>query len=284
MTAAPGRHREQCERLFPGLAIATFEPLGGGWDCWTYVVNGDLVVQFPRLPGAVDTLRMQLRLLPELAREVSAPIPHPLPTSEDDPLCLAYRYLEGRPMAEGGDGIWPERLGRFLYDLHLVPPEFVGMRGRSAEDVRAILRRDLAAARARVHPLLGAEERGRVDEMLSAFLDDDANFRFAPCLHHGDVGPPHVLVSEAGDLAGVIDWGDADVGDPAGDIAWILHAMPEIGERVLAAYGGEPDSRFRARARFAYALMPWHDITYGLDTDQPAFIDEGLAGLRARLV
>ena len=31
-----------------------------------------------------------------------------------------------------GDGVWPERLGRFLYDLHLCPPEFVGMRWRSA--------------------------------------------------------------------------------------------------------------------------------------------------------
>lgn len=45
----------------------------------------------------------------------------------------------------------------------------------------------------------------------------------------------------------MIDWGDTEVGDPAFDLAWILHAMPAEGERVLGAYGGPPDDRFLER-------------------------------------
>ena len=40
----------------------------------------------------------------------------------------------GVSLEEAPDGLWPERLGRFLYDLHLMPPEYVGLRGGSAAD------------------------------------------------------------------------------------------------------------------------------------------------------
>jgi hypothetical protein len=92
-----------------------------------------------------------------------------------------------------------------------------------------------------------------------------------------------VLVTASGDLAGVIDRGDAAVGDPVSDLAWIVHAMPNEGERVLGAYGGPPDDRFLARARFSFMPMPWHEVKYGSKTDQPAFVESGIAGVRERL-
>jgi aminoglycoside phosphotransferase (APT) family kinase protein len=100
---------------------------------------------------------------------------------------------------------------------------------------------------------------------------------------HGDLGPEHVLVAEGGDLVGVLDWEETAVGDPVADFAWWLHEMPEAGERVLATYGGAPDASFRIRARYAYALMPWHEVDYGIATDQESFVGSGLDGVRARL-
>lgn len=274
-------HRAFLQRRWPVLAVETFEPLSGGWDCFTYLVNGEWVFQFARLTGSEERLRKQLALLPELAREVSSAVPVP-EYSSTDPICMGYRRIEGEPMSADVDGIWPERLGRFLYDLHLTPPEFVGLRSLSADAVREDLRREVDALSTHVLPLLGAGERATAERMLSAFLDDDENFRFAACLTHGDIGPEHVLVTASGDLAGVIDWGDAAVGDPVLDLAWILFAMPDEGERVLGAYGGPPDDRFLGRARFAFQLMPWHEVKYGAETDQAGFVESGLAGVRER--
>ena len=110
-----------------------------------------------------------------------------------------------------------------------------------------------------------------------------ANWRFATCLIHGDIAPPHVLVGDDGDLAGVIDWGDLEVGDPAGDFAWILGARPQAGERALSAYGGEPDAGFRVRADAAFKLMPWSDVDYGLRIGDDEILQRGLDGLRDRL-
>jgi len=276
-------HRAFVERRWPALGVRTFEPVGDGWDCFTYLVNGEWVFQFPRSADATASLAKQIAVLPELAREVSSAIPSPEFTSTE-PLCMGYARIEGRAMSADVDGIWPERLGRFLYDLHLTPPEFVGLRSVTAAAVRDGLRRTVDELSAHVLPQLDAGERAGVERTLAAFLDDDDNFRFATGLTHGDVGPEHVLITDAGDLAGVIDWGDLEVGDPVFDLAWVINAMPEIGERVLGAYGGPPDDRFLVRSRFAFMLMPWHEVLYGVVSGNHAFVESGMAGVRARLI
>lgn len=276
-------HRSLLERAFPQIEIATIEQVGMGWDCFTYEVNGEWIVQLPRLPGAEETTRKQIALLPELARELPAAVPIPALVSEH-PLCMAYRKIPGFPLDvdRALDGHVPERLGRFLRDLHMAPPEILGWRPRGPEAWREEYRELLGAFRERVFPLLPAPERAAADAMFESFVGRDANFRFATVVVHRDLGPQHVLVTANGDLAGVIDWGDAAIGDPAIDFWW-LAGHPAFGERMLAACGGEPDPTFRDRARFYFRVGPWHEVTYGLDTDQPAFVASGLAGVRERL-
>lgn len=276
-------HRELIAGLFPQLELAAFEPIGGGWTCHTYRVDGTWIVQLPRSRLAEDRLRLQIDVLSELAREVSAPVPEPELVSLD-PVCMGYRSLAGRPSHEAGElGMWPERLGRFLYDLHTVPPELVGMRAASADAVRAAQRAVWGRLREAVEPHLADDrERRAMSSAIEQAFDDDATWRFAPCLTHGDLGPEHVLVSDGGDLSGVIDWEEVAVGDPATDFAWWLHAMPAVGERALAAYGGAPDAGFTERARLAFVLMPLHDLEYGLEAEQPEFVRTGIAGFRDR--
>lgn len=278
-------HRRFIQERFSSVRAETLEPVGDGWDSYTYEVDGEWIFQFPRLPGAEVSLRKQLAMLPELAQELPALIPNPEHVSMDPP-CMGYRKIEGAPMSSMdaiGDGFWPERLGRFLFDLHLVPPEFVGMRMIEPAAWRDRHRLLLDVFRERVCPLLTAPERAGSEAMFAAFLGDDRTARFAPGLIHHDLGPTHVLVSGSGDLAGVIDWGDAEIGDPAADFAWLLFGTPVAGERALAAYGGEADAGFRDRGRFYHRLGPWHEVLYGLDTEQPRFVERGLAGLRERL-
>jgi aminoglycoside phosphotransferase (APT) family kinase protein len=278
-------HRDLVAGLFPTLDLDPFAPIGGGWDCFTYLAHGEWIVQIPRNEVTASTLRRQIALLPELAREVWATIPDPVLTSSD-PAVMVYRAIEGRSLLEvelPPNAILPERLGRFLHDLHTVPLEFVGLRGRGGEDWRRQYRDQLRGFRERVFPLLQDDERERAGAMFDRFLGEDANFRFPEALVHNDLGPAHILATPTGDLAGVIDWGDAVPGDPAMDLAWVLNHAPTIGERALSAYGGQPDATFVDRARFYDALGPWYEVVHGLDTDQPSFVASGLDGVRERL-
>jgi aminoglycoside 2''-phosphotransferase len=276
-------HRSAVQALF-GRGARSFEPIGEGWACDTYLADGEWVFQFPRLPGEEEALRRQIAVLPALAARVSGCVPVPAYVSIEAP-CMGYRMIDGAPFDEvSDDGVWPERLGRFLAHVHATSPASVGLRPRSVESIRAAVRADIDGWSSDVLPLLDAGERRAAVAMFAAYLDDDSMWQFAPRLTHGDIGPEHILVTPDGDLAGVIDWGDLGIGDPAGDLAPLLEGWASIGERVLAAYGGEPDPRFRDRARFGFAFMPWNEVVHGHSTGQPAFVDSGLAGVRARLL
>jgi aminoglycoside phosphotransferase (APT) family kinase protein len=278
-------HRRLVGGLFPLLELSSFEPIGGGWDCFTYRVDGEWIVQVPRLPSAEQTLEKQMRLLPEIAGEVSAAVPVPELVSFD-PVVMGYRAIDGVSLAEASipeAGILPERLGRFLYDLHMVPLEFVGLRGPVAPAWREELKRELASFREHVMPLLSEGEIAWADRMFDRYLGDEQHFRFPDAIAHQDLGPEHVLMTPTGDLAGVVDWGDAGPADPAIDFGWMLHHAPEIGQRALAAYGGAPDETFLERAAFYDSVGPWHEVVYGLDNDLSAFVESGLAGVRERL-
>ena len=273
--------RERVAAAFPQLGARTVTPIGDGWTVDTYDVDGEWIVQFPRSDYAADRLRSQMRVLPELAAELSAMVPAPVYTDMEIP-AMAYHRLAGLPLDRAPDGLWPERLGRFLYDLHLMPPEYVELRGRNASAVRAELSEELAEHRTSVLPLLEPDEASRFGERFTAFIDREDYWRFSACLVHGDIGPEHVLVSDTGDLVGVLDWEELDVGDPVSDFAWLLHARPDDGERVLGAYGGAPDQTFAERAAFRFFLMPFHEVMYGLQVDDPTFVASGIAGIRAR--
>jgi aminoglycoside phosphotransferase (APT) family kinase protein len=275
-------HRLRMRELFPSIDVISFDRIGSGWTYDTFDVNGEWIVQFPRSSYAAERLVAQSSLLPDLSREVSALIPVPSLVSVDPP-AMVYPKLHGVPADQASEGFWPERLGRFLYDLHMVPPEFVGLRAASAESVREQIREECARLAEVVVPRLGPQEGARATAMLSAYLDDDHLWGFAACLTHGDLGPEHVLVGPSGDLIGILDWEEAAIGDPVWDFAWWLHEMPEEGERALAAYGGTPDATFRERARIVWALMPWHEVAYGAEAGLESFVDSGLRGVRARL-
>ncbi|HXH98538.1 MAG TPA: phosphotransferase, partial [Gaiellaceae bacterium] len=129
-----------------------------------------------------------------------------------------------------------------------------------------------------VVPLLDRGERRRADRL---FAETEALVGVAPVLLHADLGPGHLLCRE-GRLVGVIDWGDAVIGDAALDFAWLLDAHPR-GRQILTAYSGSADDDFVARALFYHRLAPWYEADYGLLVGRRASVEAGLAGIRARL-
>ncbi len=92
------------------------------------------------------------------------------------------------------------------------------------------------------------------------------NFDFQPRLVHGDLAPEHILCEPDGNaIYGVIDWGDAQLGDPALDFAGLFSLGGEaLVDRTLSFYQGPVDETFRRRVRFYYTIAPFYEIRYGL--------------------
>jgi aminoglycoside phosphotransferase (APT) family kinase protein len=132
--------------------------------------------------------------------------------------------------------------------------------------------------------LLEPAERRRAESMFGRQLAQ--SLELDPVLLHADLGPAHILCR--GDaVIGVIDWSDARLGDPALDLAWVLHGAGEpFAETVLGVYGAESgrvDGPLRERALYFHQIGPWHEVLYGLETGRRDLVDSGLAGVRARL-
>lgn len=128
--------------------------------------------------------------------------------------------------------------------------------------------------------LLPEGVRAAGEELLRSYPSDEVE----PTLTHSDVAGDHLLVDlNTGALTGMIDWSDAQIGDPAWDLAWVLNRAPApFQESFKKAYEGMGED-LRSRADFYYRLTPWHDVRYGLENARPDLVEAGLDRILGRL-
>lgn len=241
---------------------APLRELDDGWDFKVLVVDDAWVVRWPRHRLAVEEIEQEVELLPVLAPLLPVEVPQFEYVSRE-PWLVAYRFIRGEPLVAED----PEGVRAFLEALHAVEiedvpaqcPDWLDTYRRQADEFRRV-----------VLPLLDADERAH-GEALLAEVETITGFR--PALTHSDLGPTHLLVRD-GRLAGVIDWGDARVGDPAIDYTWLLNGpFPDW----------DVDDDLRRRARIYHRLEPWFEVHYGDFTEQPKWVQSGLASVRSRL-
>ena len=137
------------------------------------------------------------------------------------------------------------QIGTFLTALHRFPvseAQRAGVLGGNVEDWRREYLGLYGEVR-HVAPLLTLTEQARVAAFWGHYLDDAANLDFTPTLIHRDLTEEHILMStETGRLSGIIDWGDASIGDPAMDFAGLSRCLGDaFTQRVFDAY--EPAHR-----------------------------------------
>lgn len=197
---------------------------------------------------------------------------------------VVHRRLPGRPLHPGdlrpGPGL-SSSLGTALGRLHDLPPslaEDVGLPGYTAEEhrERRLVELDRAASTGQVPPgLLSRWEKA---------TEDVGRWRFPPCLVHGDLTPERVL-AEGADVVAVVEWGEARVGDPADDLAWVaVGADTDALDTVLEAYAlarhEQPDRHLPVRAQLSgeVALVRW--LLHGVRTDDAGVVDDAVQMLR----
>jgi aminoglycoside phosphotransferase (APT) family kinase protein len=284
--------RELVARAFPGLAPVRAELLGYGWDNAAFLVNGGYVFRFPRRAVAVELIRSEGAVLPRIEPLLTAPIPVPVfagsPSAAYPWPFAGYPLLRGTPL----DAARPssrERaqlapaLGTFLRDLH-------GSRVRAA--VGDLLGGDtigrldhakrLPQARARLHDAVAAGVLADGDIFVAAMerLAPDGAVRPAVVVH-GDLYARHLLVDDGGALAGVIDWGDIHLGDPALDIAAALLVLPPGELDAFRAHYGTIDATTWDRATYRAIHHAALELAYGIDRNDRDLIDAALFALGA---
>lgn len=265
--------------------------LGEGWDSAAWRV-GDDVVRVPKHARACAALEREAALLPALA---ARGVPYvardiELVRGEGGALVAAlHRYVDGVPLSRARlatlRGARRERLAQqiaqCLSALHAVPPG----EARALGVAEPALWRDVYAPLiAAVRPHIGAGTAAALDVLETRFAVDAGERKALRALVHGDIAGAHLLVDADGALAGVIDFGDAIVGDPALDFAGLLNDAPRsFLERVLAHYPRPVDEGGRRRAAWYIAVAPLYAVREGVERGDAALLARGQRALAARV-
>jgi aminoglycoside 2''-phosphotransferase len=280
-------------RVAPALAGAPIVSLGEGMDNFAVIVGQHFVFRFAKHDEAAEGLRREIALLPRLARRLAIPIPNIEYAGEHSVTgvpFVGYGLIRGEPLlrplyeslSETSREAVAGELAAFLRAIHSFPVEeardcgvlYIGGRQAYAED--------LERARVDVFPLLDLHSQLGVEKRLSAFLDDERNFEYAPVVLHGDVWPEHVLYSRAaGRLAGVIDFCDVSIGDSAYDIGFLAHRLgTEFTRRLLSRYEHGDPARPTEKIECFVLFNAIEDVWIGLERGDDDLVDSALADLR----
>lgn len=218
--------------------------VGRGDDC-IVLRRGDDVVRRAHHPVQAGELAAQRALTDWLAPRLPCPLPRFFELQVTSTVALARTtWLPGRPARR--DDFTPqlaEQLADVLSVLHTLP---VAAAPPAAELGRR-LDTTPAGARARVCAWRRMDPSGptRTDlpptlERLAAELlaaEPPAPPR-AQALIHGDLDPSNLLIAD-GQLAGILDWNDACIGDPRRDLGDLMAFGDDaFGARLLAVYRG----------------------------------------------
>ena len=291
------RFQKAIARCFPQLQMHTCRPILDGWSSLVLEVNDELIFRFPRRPEIVPGLEKEMALLPQLAPALPVAVPRfefigRGGLGADWPF-VGYRKIAGRPLTNALLAAAPaDRLARHLAQvlsaLHRFPVErAVQLRvpPASPQDWRQEYQRLYAWTQAQAFPLLEPTVRSKAAALWEGFLGDEANFQFQPVLIHRDLGGEHILCDvDSGMVAGIIDWEDAAIGDPALDFVGLLcDAGRAFAEQVLAAYQGQVGGTLWQRTVFYARICPLYEVQFGLAVGDEEHLRHGLEALRAIL-
>jgi aminoglycoside phosphotransferase (APT) family kinase protein len=280
------------EWRFPGLGPARLTLLGEGWDNVAYRVNDDWVFRFPRRRIAADLLAREARILPLLAPalplRVTAPAFVGAPTPDYPYMFTGYAILPGRTACQYAWSTTARRalapmLGHFLRHLHQIPIDEETRRWAPRDDIhRAVIPTRVATVAER----LRANHAGLDEREVHALLDlvHEMADRFTPasrqCWVHGDFYARHLVLDNARRPVGVIDWGDAHLGDPALDLSIAFSFLPASARPAFFAEYGMIDEATTDRARFRAIHYGAMLAAYGADIADPTIATLGDDALR----
>jgi len=264
--------------------------LGEGWDFRVFDVEGELL-RFPKRAEYAEGMTREARLLALLAPRLPVEVPRPIVMAPASQAPHGFERLKRLP-------------GRALVD---VPVDASLSRRLAAE---------LGAVASAIHAISGAEvaalalpdsgwggHASHARRALARLADVESHLpralvvaarrflqRPAPPagagetpLTHSDLWPEHLFVDDTPALTGLIDWSDAERGDPAGDLAgaWYLGGEDGLGA-ALEAYDHPFGAGLRDRARFIGVYHAVGDAWYGIQRGLEAPISQACAAL-ARL-
>jgi aminoglycoside 2''-phosphotransferase len=249
--------------------------LGAGDFCDAYLVNDACVFRFARHAAASAALRVERCLLPIVQPRLVIDVPKiEFFGRRDDTgeALIGYRLLPGDPLDRDILEALPSttqtdliaQIAQFMRQLHDLSPQLASECDLRVLDPLTHLAGVLHGARENLWDRVSPRIRQYHEDLFERYVRDPVLHSYQPAILHGDLSPDHVFADIAhGRLTGVIDWGDACIGDPASDFVYVYEDYgAAIFSRILAHYDRTNTGLLDRKVRI---LQQFNNVEYALN-------------------
>lgn len=247
---------------FPELKWKHAEHNVQGWDHYVLILDNEYVFRFPRNSVYKKRLYDEAMLLNYLAKKINVPVPQYDYISKDKTFA-GYRLIHGIQLSKEVFKTIPKptrlriakQLAEFFSVLHTTPLNIAKKYEKEITNNKQLYKELVKNTNKYIKPRLSKNNY----KLIQDFLTEFANYQNPPhiCLTHADIDQKHLLVSkDKKKLAGIIDFSDRAIGDPALDFTELWLYGKDFIQEVYKHYTGPKDKDFLHRAKLYCKRIP----------------------------
>ncbi|MEO5500186.1 MAG: aminoglycoside phosphotransferase family protein [Ginsengibacter sp.] len=247
--------KDLVNRVFPELKIDKIKKIGEGDTYVAFLINDHYLFKQAKTDKARQQLKKEILLMDFLAGSFYIPIPRFI-LVENNYLFGAYEILKGIPLTEYLEKheftkSHADQINNFLATLHgksfrtlkecaLPIMDYFEEYGHDYEFIKRVS-----------ESIFSKRQKKIILEKYGSYLSCKNNFEYKPQLLHNDFSFNHIICDpESGNIRGVIDFGDAAIGDAAYDF-YFLYELPEsLFMEQICKFHPECNSEFINRIQF----------------------------------
>ena len=231
-----------------GFSVNSVKELGEGLDFRTFLINDSWALRFPKNYFDVHDPTAEQRLSQKLALSTNVPEitfiwKHPWGYPEK---VSGYKYLPGKALedfrsVDVDEGLLAQQLAKVLAELHGMAGEGVS----ETPDQLATLRNwseqlDDELNRLKIKSI-STSRKNKIKSYVDQYRFDLPNFESV--LIHGDLGADHIILDQAGQLTGIIDWSNHTKGNKYRDFVGLWRwGGDAFCAQVLSNYTSNPST------------------------------------------
>jgi len=176
------------------------------------------------------------------------------------------------------------QIADFLSELHsLRLDESSELKPLSTKDYRNYWIKINREMKKDIFPRLKPMHQNWLDNIFSDFLEDNQNFKFTPCVIHGDFDTSNILMDpNSYTITGIIDFEESSIFDPAADFLFYDEGKIFL-NHILDHYKGIKEETFFNRMKFLYCRTCVPYFQFGLQYNRMDIYSEGMRILKKNM-
>ncbi len=261
-----------------------------------FQIENRFIARFPdkslRNEKGAQLIKNEIDILNLLNSFISLKIPIPLHYSLDieNPF-MVYEKIPGISLSKCFNEIKTSQKNKiafqiedFLSELHsLRLDEPSKLKSLSTEDYYDYWMKVNIEMKKEISPKLNSEQKNWLDNVFKDFLEDDRNFKFNPCVIHGDFDTSNILVDpNSFNITGIIDFEESSIFDPAADFLFYDEGEVFL-KNILNKYKGIKEESFLNRMKFLYCRTCLPYFQFGLKNNRMDVYSEGMRKLKKNM-